>query len=336
MVRVPPPTMAASDAEWWGSRNGRRLVRLRPVSVRQPNEGAEILINGDGRIVCYMGDDQRFDYVYKYVSHDRYNPDNQDADGSLTWMPLVYDSGPLTQQDGFSSQADVLIETRRAADLLGATPMDRPEDVQPNPTTGRVYVMLTNNTRRKGGDINAANPRGPNPHGHILEMTPPAGDHSAVHYSWKILLQCGDPSDPATKSTWGAGTSDDGWFEAPANAAVDGMGRLWAATDGKTFGSRNNGLWAIETDGTLRGTSKHFFRMPVGVELCGPRFTPDDRSLFVSVQHPGDTEVKKSALFNPAATFEEPATRWPNFKPGLPPRPSVVVITRKDWGVIAT
>lgn len=231
-------------------------------------------------------------------------------------MPLVYDSGPLTQQNGFSSQGDVLIETRRAADLLGATPMDRPEDVQPNPTTGRVYVMLTNNSKRKGGDTNAANPRGPNPHGHILEMTPPAGNHGAVQYRWEILVQCGNPDDSATKSTWGTGTSDDGWFEAPDNAAVDGMGRLWVATDGKSFGSRNNGLWAIETDGTLRGTSKHFFRTPVGAELCGPRFTPDDRALFVSVQHP--------------------ATRWPDFKPGMPPRPSVVVITRKDGGVIGT
>ena len=219
---------------------------------------------------------------------------------------------------------------------MGATLMDRPEDVQPNPTTGRVYVMLTNNSRRKGGDTNAANPRGLNPHGHILEMTPPVGDHSAVHYRWEILVQCGNPDDSATKSTWGAGTSDDGWFEAPDNAAIDGMGRLWVATDGKTFGSRSNGLWAVETAGMARGSGKHFFRTPVGAELCGPRFTPDDRTLFVSVQHPGDADVKQWTLINRAATFEEPATRWPDFKPGMPPRPSVVVITRQDVGVIGT
>ena len=320
---------------------------------RLKHEGAETLINGDGRIVCYMGDDQRFEYVYKYVSHDRYNPGSReanqtlldsgtlfvarfDADGSLTWMPLIYDSGPLTEQNGFFSQADVLIETRRAADLLEATPMDRPEDIQPNPTTGRVYVMLTNNTKRKGDDTNAANPRGPNPHGHILEMTPPESDHGALHYRWEILVRCGDPSDADAGATWGAATTDNGWFEAPDNAAVDRMGRLWVATDGKTSGTRNNGLWAMETDGTLRGTGKHFFRTPVGAELCGPRFTPDDRALFVSVQHPGDASVKKGGLFSHAATFEDPATRWPDFRPGMPPRPSVVVITKKDGGVIGT
>ena len=320
---------------------------------RFKHEGAETLTNGDGRIVCYMGDDQRFDYVYKYVSHDRYNPNKRDAnrtmfdsgtlfvarfdaDGSLTWMPLVYGSGPLTEQNGYLSQADVLIETRRAADLLGATLMDRPEDVQPNSTTGRVYVILTNNTKRKDRDTNAANPRGPNPHGHIIEMTPPAGDHGALRYRWEILVRCGNPDDSATESTWGAGTTDNGWFEAPDNAAVDSLGRLWVATDGNTSGSRNNGLWAMETDGTLRGTGKHFFRTPIGAELCGPRFTPDDRALFVSVQHPGDADVKKWTLFSHATTFEDPATRWPDFKPGMPPRPSVVVITRKDGGVIGT
>lgn len=323
---------------------------------RFKHEGAEVLVNGDGRIVCYMGDDQRFDYVYKFVSHGRYNPNNRaanrdlldsgtlfaarfDADGSVTWLPLVNGNGPLTAENKFFSQADVVIEARRAADLLGATPMDRPEDVQPNPVTNRVYVMLTNNATRKGNDTNAANPRGPNPHGHIVEMTPPGGDHGALKYRWDILVQCGNPNDAATGSKWGPVTTGDGWFVAPDNAAVDGMGRLWVSTDGNKPGSHSNrsdGLWAMETDGALRGTAKHFFRAPVGAELCGPRFTPDDRSLFVAVQHPDDAGAANWPPFGRASTFEDPATRWPDFMAGMPPRPSVVVITKKDGSVIGT
>lgn len=328
----------------------------RTAMGRFKHEGAETIINNDGRVVCYMGDDQRFDYVYKFVSHGRYDPNDReanrdlldsgtlfaarfDADGSLTWMPLVYGSGPLNAENGFASQADVLIETRRAADLLGATPMDRPEDVEPNPVTNRVYVMLTNNSKRRGGDTNAANPRGPNPYGHIVEMTPPAGDHGALKYLWEILVQCGNPKDASTGSKWGAATTDDGWFQAPDNAAVDGRGRLWVSTDGNKPGSHSNrsdGIWAMETDGPLRGTGKHFFRTPVGAEMCGPRFTPDDRTLFLAVQHPADAGVNKWGPFGRASTFEDPATRWPDFRAGMPTRPSVVVVTKQDGGVIGT
>ena len=226
-----------------------------------------------------MDDDQRFDYVYKFVSHERFDPGDReanrdlldsgtlfvarfDADASLAWIPLVFGSRPLTPGNGFQSQADVLIEARRAADLLGATPMDRPEDVQPNPATGRVYLMLTNNSKRKADDTNAPNPRGPNPYGHIIEMVPPAGDHGALEYRWSFLVLCGNPKDPGAKSKWGAATSPNGWFEAPDNAAVDGFGRLWIATDGNKAGSHSNrsdGLWAMETEGAPRGTARHFF-----------------------------------------------------------------------------
>ncbi len=321
---------------------------------RFKHEGAETVVNKDGRVVCYMGDDQRFDYVYKFVSEGRYDFSDPaangdlldsgtlfvarfDADGSLAWLPLVHGSGPLDAEHGFQGQADVLIETRRAADLLGATPMDRPEDVEPNPATGRVYVMLTNNSKRKGDDTDAANPRGPNPHGHIVEMTSPDGDHGALEYRWEILVRCGSPNDPGTGSEWGAATTENGWFEDPDNAAVDGKGRLWVSTDGNKPGAHSNrsdGLWAMETDGALRGTGRHFFRAPVGAELCGPRFTPDDRTLFVAVQHPADAGAKKWVPFGRASTFEDPATRWPDFRPGMPPRPSVVAITKKDGGPI--
>ena len=321
---------------------------------RFKHEGAEVVVNEDGRIVVYMGDDQRFDYVYKFVSHERFDPGDReanrdlldsgtlfvarfDADASLAWIPLVFGSRPLTPGNGFQSQADVLIEARRAADLLGATPMDRPEDVQPNPATGRVYLMLTNNSKRKADDTNAPNPRGPNPYGHIIEMVPPAGDHGALEYRWSFLVLCGNPKDPGAKSKWGAATSPNGWFEAPDNAAVDGFGRLWIATDGNKAGSHSNrsdGLWAMETEGAPRGTARHFFRAPVGAELCGPQFTPDTRTLFVAVQHPAAAGAETWQPFARASSFEDPATRWPDFEPDMPPRPSVVVVTRRDGGVI--
>ena len=250
-----------------------------------------------------------------------------DEDGTVTWLPLVHGEGPLTAENGFESQADVLIETRRAADLLGATKMDRPEDVQPNAQTGRVYCMLTNNTRRKADDVNAANPRAENAFGHIIEITETDGDFASTKSRWEILLKCGDPSIAEVGATFSPATSENGWFGMPDNAAVDAAGRLWVSTDGnsKDKTGRTDGLWAVDTEGEARGTSKLFFRVPIGAEMCGPYFTPDGETLFLAVQHPGDEGL---------STFEQPATRWPDFDESLPVRPSVVVVTKQGGGRI--
>ena len=326
----------------------------RTAMGRFKHEGAHPIINGDGRVVIYQGDDQQFDYLYKFVSEGRYDPNNRaanrdlldrgtlyvarfDADGTMSWLPLVHGRGPLTLANGFASQADVLIETRRAADLLEATPMDRPEDVEPNPVTNAVYVMLTNNSRRKTGKADAANPRTRNMFGHILELTPPDGDHGAKTYRWDILVMCGDPSKPEHRTRWGSATSENGWFGSPDNCAVDHQGRLWVTTDQGERWARTgtaDGVWALETEGSGRGSGRMFFRVPVGAEMCGPVFTPDDQTLFVAVQHVAVDGAKDYKPFGKVSSFADPATRWPDFDPKMPPRPSVVAITRNGGGRI--
>jgi len=328
--------------------------KKRTALGRFKHECATPIVMADGRVALYMGDDERFEYIYKFVTSGRYDPDDRTAnltlldegelsvarfnpDGTMEWLPLVHGQGPLTEANGFASQADVVIGARIAADLLGATPMDRPEDVEPNPKTGRIYAMLTNNTRRKAEQVDAANPRADNAFGHIVEMTPPDGDHSAGTYTWEILVQCGDPSIADVGATFSSATTKDGWFGMPDNCAFDGEGRLWVSTDGNSDAGtgRSDGLWAMETEGEARGTSKHFFRCPVGAELCGPVFTADDRSLFLAVQHPSD-DTDAWAAFGRLSTFEDPGTRWPDFQDGMPPRPSIVVVTKEDGGTIGS
>jgi secreted PhoX family phosphatase len=232
----------------------------------------------------------------------------------------------------------VVIDARLAADVVGPTRMDRPEDVQPNPVNGRVYVMLTNNTSRKPDQVDAANPRADNAFGHIIELTPPDGDHGAETFAWDILVKCGDPRIGDVGALWSREVTGDGWFACPDNAAVDKDGRLWIATDqGDNWPrtGRADGLFALETEGPARGTPKLFFRAPVGAEMCGPCFTPDGETLFLAVQHPGADGAEALIGFGRPSTFSDPVTRWPDFKDDMPPRPSVVVITKIGGGRIA-
>ena len=315
------------------------------------HEGAETTVSATGRLVVYMGDDSRFEYLYKYVSDGVVSGDRAanstlldngtlyvarfDEEGTVTWLPLIFGTGPLTAENGFNDQGDVLIDTRIAADLLDATPMDRPEDAQPR-GDGTAYVMLTNNKQRK--QPNAANPRAKSNFGHVIEIKEDDGDHAAAKGRWSILIKCGDPALAEVGAQWNPDTSEHGWFGSPDNCAIDADGRLWIATDqgsGWHKTGKSDGLYAVETEGAARGTSKLFFRCPVGGEMCGPTFTPDGETLFVAVQHPGTDGTKKLKGFERHSTFEDPATRWPDFDLAMPPRPSVVVITKHGGGKIA-
>lgn len=317
--------------------------RKRTALGRFRHEAATVVICPDKRVAVYSGDDARFEYVYKFVSEKAYktgglreNDDlldsgvlyaaRFDTDGKGMWLRLVHGEGPLTEENGFTSQADVLLNTRRAADLLGATKMDRPEDIETSPKTGKVYIVCTKNDQR-GADgrpeVNPANPRAENKHGHIIELVEEGGNHAAESFTWDLFLLCGDPNDP---STYFAGFPKDqvSPISSPDNITFDLDGNLWIATDGQPESLKvNDGLFAVPVEGAERGHLRQFFSSVVGSEVCGPEFTPDNTTLFIAVQHPGD-----------GGTFDKPIVHWPG-KTGTP-QPTVIAIEAEDGGRIGS
>lgn len=309
---------------------------------RFKHECATTALCPDGRVAVYSGDDEAFEYVYRFVTarpyvagDDLHNRNLLDAgtlsvarfyeDGTLAWLPLIHGEGPLTEQYGFYSQADVLIETRRAADLVGATPMDRPEDIEVDARTGTVYLTMTKNPARIAR-TDAANPRRINLHGHIISLLPPDGDHAANRMAWDMLLLGGDPQRATDRAMYKGKVSKHGWLSCPDNLALDPAGNLWITTDGQPDTiHKNDGLYAMEFSGSHAGAPRLFFNGPAGCEVAGPAFTPDGKTLFLSIQHPADEKH---------STFDNPSTRWPDFKDGMPPRPSVIAITKKDGGLV--
>jgi len=309
------------------------------------HEAATTVLNKDGRVVVYMGDDDTFEHLYKFVSKGRFDPANRAAnrnlldegtlytaklaeDGSLTWLPLIHGEGPLTPVNGFADQAEVLIKTRLAADALGATKMDRPEDFEADPVTGRLYVVLTKNAKRKADQLDGANSRAGNKWGQIIELLPLGegkdADHAATEGRWDVFLLAGDPSKPEEGAKYGEGVSANGWFFNPDNIAFDPKGRMWIATDGSIDFGIADGLYGTDTQGPARAATRMFYACPKDAELCGPTFTPDGATLFLSVQHPGERSKSLAEL----------STRWPDFKDDMPPRPAIVVITNAQGSEI--
>jgi uncharacterized protein len=304
------------------------------------HEGATFAVSPSGRVAFYTGDDAVFEYMYKFVTNGAWNPSDKAAnlgllddgvlyvarlneDGSGEWLPLVFGQGPLTPENGFNNQAEVLINTRLAADLLGATKMDRPEDIEANPITGKVYALMTNNSQRGAEGrpgVDAANPRPSNRTGHVIELTEANNDHAATSFSWELFLLAGDPAD---ESTYFAGFDKAlvSPIACPDNLTFDAAGNLWIATDGAFSPLKtNDGLFAVPTEGAERGYVQQFLSTVRGSEVCAPEFAPDGQSLFITIQHPGE-----------GGTFAEPASTWPD---GGVPRPALIVARRTGGGMV--
>jgi secreted PhoX family phosphatase len=348
-------------------RDPTRAPVKRTALGRFAHEGASPFIAHNGRVAVYMGDDDKFEYIYKFVSDGRFDPKNPaanrdlldrgtlyvarlDASGRGEWLPLVFDpKGPLNTAAGFRDQGEVLIKARAASSVLGATPMDRTEDVEANPVTGRIYVACTRNEQRSaaarrmtyaGREVeagpDAANPRGPNPFGHIVEIREAGDDHTAREFSWEVFLLGGDPSGGRLVTDLTQVTQDSAYYAGYANAAelspvgspdnigFDRAGNLWMVTDGTQPRGANDGCWVCPTEGPQRGRLQQFMSGPVGAEICGCQFTPDSETLFLSIQHPGE-----------GGTVAEPRSHWPD-GPGTQPRSSVIAITREDGGTIGS
>ena len=322
---------------------------------RFKHEGANVTVNPSGHVVAYMGDDERFDYVYRFVSRNKYRRggtardrrhnlsllsegdlsvarfsgdglEDGVSDGAGEWIPLTRNGRSMVP--GFSLE-EVLVFTRLAADTVQPTKMDRPEDVQPNVHNGRVYVACTNNTDRgKAGKEGPTepNPRPANKEGHVVEIAPTRGDHTAATFSWNLILICGDPARAGTY--FGGYTGPVSPIACPDNLAFDSVGNLWISTDGQPSAlAHSDGLYKVPVAGPERGRVQQFLAVPSGAETCGPVIHDRDGSVFVAVQHPGED-----------GTWDAPQSRFPDYvAPGgtapegdfAGPRPTVVQVTRR-------
>ena len=314
---------------------------------RAAHEGAHVTQTRDGRVVVYMGEDSRFEYIYKFVSRDAVRPGGAKANADLLdhgtlyvarfnaggrgeWIELTQGKNGLTAERGFASQGDVVISTRQASDLVGATKMDRPEWIASDAKTGWVYCTLTNNVSRgKPGfpGVDAANPRVENTMGNIIRWKED-GDFAATTFVWNHFVMAGNPVLDRADAK---GNAKGDQLGSPDGLWVDGRGVLWIETDiststlgkGDYAATPNNGMYAADT---TTGEIRRFLVGPRGCELTGVIMTPDMKSLFVNIQHPGEPASERS---NPDEVMK--VSTWPD---KARPRSATIVITRADGGVI--
>jgi secreted PhoX family phosphatase len=328
------PRMLSAGIREREARPPRRAKRT--ALGRFMHEGAACSVGADGRLAFYMGDDQAFEYVYKFVTARAWNPEDRaanrdlldegtlyaarfNADGSGDWLPLVHGRGPLTVANGFRDQGGVVIRARFAADALEATKMDRPEWIVPHPVTREVFCSCTNNAGRGRGNNegpNPANPRVANVFGHILRWRESNDDPVATAFRWEVFVLAGTPARGGNIKGDLFGSPDALWF--------DSMGTLWVQTDTgdhATFG--NNQMLAVDP---ATGVFRRFLTGPRGCEITGFHTTADNRTAFVNIQHPGEGW----------RTNPREVSNWPDFDPQGRPRSATVVIRRKDGGVIGT
>ena len=316
---------------------------------RFKHENAALAETRDGRAVVYMGDDERGEFIYKFISRDRIDHKNPKANRDLLdhgtlyvarfdagdgnpghpkgqgqWLELSHGKPGLDASNGFASQAQVLINARLAASQLNATRMDRPEWIVVSPKDGQVYCTLTNNVKRgeDGQPVGGPNPREKNVYGQILRWRETGDDHASMTFAWDLFLIAGNPGvHPGTPKSGSANITAQNMFNSPDGLGFDKDGRLWILTDGDFSNSgdfagmgNNQMLCADPVSGEIR----RFMVGPVGCEVTGISFAPDQRTMFVGIQHPGE---------NGGSTFPE---HLPNSKP----RSSVIAIRREDGGIV--
>ncbi len=324
----------------------RSVPVKRTALGRFAHESATVRMAKDGRVVVYMGDDARFEHVYKFVSDGRYDlaaPEkNRDlldrgtlyaarfnANGSGDWLPLVWGQRNLDPAHGFRTPAQVLVHTRIAATTVGATPMDRPEWIAVHPQTGEVYVSLTNNALRGDPErpgTDAANPRAKNVYGHVIRWREDNDDPTVNSFRWEMFAVGG----PVEKG----GTARGDVFGSPDGLVFDARGVLWIHTDittallnkGEMAPLGNNALYAADP---ATGEVRRFLVGPRGCEITGAAFTPDGTTLFLNVQHPGESASGRADPRAPKAI-----SSWPDGEAGKVPRSAALVVRRKDGGVI--
>ena len=319
---------------------------------RKCTESATCTLTTDGRVAVYMGDDARFEFIYKFVSRDRVRPGGYaanrdlldhgtlyaarfDADGRGRWLPLSPDNPVLKTENNLAGPAEVLVRARLAGSAVGATPMDRPEWVAIHPRTGEVFVSLTNNAQRGTPgrpDVDAANPRAANLGGHIIRWTESGHDAAATTFQWDQFVLAGDPAVPGAATRYPSSTADP--FGAPDGLHFDSAGLLWIQTDmsGQAIGKgayANLGNNALLCADPSTGAIKRFLTGPNGCEITGCVVTPDRSTLFVNIQHPGETSDAGGGSANSA---------WPDGTvPGSArPRSATVAVRRRDGGPVGT
>ncbi|NWC00590.1 PhoX family phosphatase [Pseudomonas gingeri] len=316
---------------------------------RFKHENAALAETRDGRAVVYMGDDERGEFIYKFISRDqidhkrpkanrdlldhgtlyvaRFDNGNGDPDrpkGSGQWVELTFGKNGIDAGNGFTSQAEVLIHARLAASVVKATRMDRPEWIVVSPIDGQVYCTLTNNSKRgeDGQPVGGPNPREKNVYGQILRWQAAADDHGADHFSWDLFVVAGNPGvHPGTAKAGSSNITPQNMFNSPDGLGFDQAGHLWILSDGDYSnagdfaGMGNNQMLCADP---ASGEIRRFMVGPVGCEVTGISFSPDQKTLFVGIQHPGEAGN---------STFPE---HLPNGKP----RSSVMAIRREDGGII--
>ena len=297
-------------------------------------------------LVCYSGDDSRFEYIYKFISAEAYDPATAsgalldagtlyvarfNADGTGDWLALAPGENGLTSDAGFADLADILVNTRAAADLAGATKMDRPEWGTVDPATGEVYFTLTNNNRRDLTQVDAVNPRAENVFGQIVRWKYADNNHGDTKFAWELFVMAGNPKQSSTFNDLTLG--DDNIFACPDGIWCDQNSRLWIQTDMGDIGPdyegplKDFGMNAMLAADPQTGEIRRFLTGPHGQEITGMSMTPDGKTMFINVQHPGGHAMPEDFA---AGKF---GSGFPDYN-GSVPRSATLVITRDDNGVI--